>query len=513
MSSFSSVSNKRIARNSLIVYFRLFVTTVVGLFTSRFVLQALGVSDYGLYGVVGGIVAIFAVVSGAMSSTTIRFLNFEIGKEDGDPNKVFNICQVSHILFAVLVLILAETGGMLYILKYLKVEPGRLDDAIFIFQISTIITCIGIVNIPYQSVFIAKERFIHIAIIDIINSLVKLLCVVFLLYYGGNRLRLYAIITSLSTLFSFVAYHYLDFRFWPDLVKWKLFKNPKEYREIIVYNNYTLLSSLALMGRSQGSNMLINLFFGTLVNGAYGIARTVQGFVEVFTVNFDQAVAPQITQSVGRGDLLRASSLSHRACRFCQLLSLLIVFPLFIEMETVLNIWLGNVPEYTVSFCRIILITVFVASTGGGLLRLKDALGKIKWFMLTYSFWYFLTLPVGYLVFKHGCPPSSILVLFVITDIICRITQLVLMKVIYNYNVLQFCKEAFPRPFIVIIFMLLYALLYRHLSIHSIWMHLLGFFITFFYGTMLIWFVGIKKTERNGIIALIVTKLRSIIQT
>jgi len=510
--SLAESSNKRIAKNSLIVYLRLFVTTIVGLFTSRFVLQALGASDYGLYGVVGGVVAIFAVVSGAMSSTTIRFLNIEIGKKDGDPNKTFNVCQVTHILFAVLVFILAETIGMFYILKYLKVDPGRLNDAIFVFQISTIVACIGIVNVPYQSVFIAKEKFMHIAMIDIINSLVKLICVALLLCYGGNRLMLYAIIMSLATLFSFIAYHYLDFRYWPELVRWKLYKNPKEYREVLVYNNYTLLSSLALMGRSQGSNMLINFFFGTVVNGAFGIARTVQGFVEVFTVNFDQAAAPQITQSVGRGDLSRASSLSHRVCRFCQLLSLLVVFPLFVEMEMVLQIWLGSVPEYTVSFCRIVLITVYVASTGGGLLRLKDALGKIKWFMLTYSFLYFITLPIGYLVFKQGYPPSSILVLYVLTDIICRITQLVLMKRIYDYDVLQFCKEAFPRPFFVIILMLLYGLIYRHLSLHSIWMHLLGLFLTFLYGTTIIWCIGLKKTERNSILAFIMNKLRGFIQ-
>lgn len=497
-------SNKRIAKNSLIVYLRLFVTTIVGLFTSRFVLQALGASDYGLYGVVGGVVAIFAVVSGAMSSTTIRFLNIEIGKKDGDPNKTFNICQVTHILFAVLVFILAETIGMFYILKYLKVEPGRLDDAIFVFQISTIVACVGIINVPYQSVFIAKEKFMHIAIIDIINSLVKLICVALLLYYGGNRLRLYAIIMSLATLFSFIAYHYLDFRYWPELVKWKLFKNPKEYKEVLVYNNYTLLSSIALIGRSQGSNMLINFFFGTVVNGAFGIARTVQGFVEVFTVNFDQAAAPQITQSVGRGDMSRASSLSHRVCRFCQLLSLLVVFPLFIEMETVLQIWLGSVPEYTVSFCRIVLITVFVASTGGGLLRLKDALGKIKWFMLTYSFWYFLTLPVGYLVFRKGYPPSSILVLFVITDIICRVTQFVLMKRVYDYDIIDFCKKAFPRPALILCFMSLYAVFYLKIPKYSIGFHLFGLIISFFIGALLIWLIGITKSERKTIIKFVI---------
>lgn len=501
-------SDKRIAKNSLIVYVRLFVTTIVGLFTSRFVLQALGASDYGLYGVVGGVVAIFAVISGSLSSTTIRFLNIEIGKENGNPNKTFNICQVSHILFALLVFVLAETIGMFYILKYLNVEAGKLGDAIFVFQVSTLVTCVGLVNIPYQSVFIAKEKFLHIAIIDIINSLVKLICVALLLYYGGNRLRLYAIIMSFATLFSFAAYHYLDFRYWPTLVKWKLFKDPKEYKEVLVYNNYNLLASLALIGRSQGSNILINFFFGTIINGAFGIARTVQSFVEIFTVNFDSAAAPQITQSVGKGDLSRASSLSCRVCRMCQLLSLLIVFPLFLEMETVLHIWLGDVPENTAAFCRIMLITVVVASTGGGLLRLKDALGKIKWFMLTYSFWYFLTLPVGYILFKKGFPPTTILVLFVITDIICRFTQLYLMKRIYNYDILHFCKKAFPRPLVVIILMGIIAYFYQLLPLNTLSLHICGLFASFIIGAVIIWAIGLNAGERKSIHSFIVNHIR-----
>ena len=224
-------SNQLIARNSIIVYARLFITTVIGVFISRFVLQALGASDYGLYGVVGGLVSLFAVISGSMSATTIRFLNIELGKEGGDPNKVFNLCRVTHILFAVLVLVLAESIGMFYILKYLNVAPDKLGDAIVVFQVSTIVACIGIVNVPYQSTFVAKEKFLYIAVIDIINSIVKLVLVIGLLYYHGNRLRLYALIMSFATLFSFVAYHYLCHRYWPELVKRRKYRNKEDRAE------------------------------------------------------------------------------------------------------------------------------------------------------------------------------------------------------------------------------------------------------------------------------------------
>ena len=150
-------SNKTIAINTIVVYASLFITTIIGLITSRYVLQVLGVSDFGLYNVVGGVIALFSVISGSLSTTTIRFLNVEIGKKDGNPNRIFNICNVVHICFALILLALAETIGVFYINNYLNVEPGKEADAMFVFQVSTVVACLGLINVPYQSTFIAKE--------------------------------------------------------------------------------------------------------------------------------------------------------------------------------------------------------------------------------------------------------------------------------------------------------------------------------------------------------------------
>lgn len=493
----SESSNKRIAKNTLIVYIRLFVVTVVGLLTSRFVLQALGISDYGLYNVVGGVIALFSVLAGSMSSTTIRFLNIEIGKQDGNPNKIFNICQITHIAFAIIVLLLAESIGIFYILNYLKVAPGKEADAMFVFQVSTIVACIGIINVPYQSVFVAKEKFFHIAVIDTVNALIKLGLILLLLYYKGNALRLYAIIMSVTTFVSFIVYHYLCFRYWPELVKWKYFNKIREYKELLVYNNYILLSSIVVIIRTQGTNLLINFFYGTIVNGAYGIARTVEAFVGAFTVNFDSAAAPQITQNVGSGNLAAASEIAYRSCRMCQLLAMLVVFPLYVEMEFVLQVWLGTVPEYAVSFCRVILLTVFVSSTGGGLLRLKDAMGKIKWFMLIYSFLYFISLPICLLLMKLGYPAVTVFLLYIVVDIVCRICQLLLMKIIYNYDVITFCKKAYTKPMIIAVLMLAYAIVYSQIGVKNIEGHTAGLLISSLVGLSMIWLLGINVSERK----------------
>ncbi len=496
----TTTSNKRIAKNTIIVYIRLFVTMIIGLLASRFVLQRLGVSDYGLYNVVGGVIAIFSVVSGSMSSTTIRFLNYEIGKVDGNPNRVFNICNVTHITFAVGLLLLAETVGLFYIYNYLKVEPGKEADAMFVFQVSTIVACVGLINVPFQSVFVAKEKFFTIALIEIVNAFVKLGLVILLLYYQGNALRLYAIIMSATTFISFVVYHYLCYKYWPDLVKWNFIKKFRHYKELLIYNNYVLLSSVAYVGRAQGANILINFFFGTIVNGAYGIARTVEGFIMAFTVNFDSAAAPQITQCVGKGDIETASSIACRSCRMCILLSLLAAFPLLIEMELVLKFWLGRVPEYTVSFCQLMLLAVVVASTGGGLLRLKDAMGKIKWFMIQYSFWYFISFPIGFILLKLGCPPVTIILIYVVTDLINRICQLYLMKRIYDFDIISFCKKAYTRPCIIMIIMVLYFILYSTITFSNTTEHIIGFVFTAIFGAGLIYTIGLTSVERSKIL-------------
>lgn len=493
----SGVSNRRIAKNTLIVYVRLFVVTVVGLLTSRFVLQALGISDYGLYNVVGGVISLFAVIAGSMSSTTIRFLNIELGKPDGDPNRMFNICQMAHIAVAVVVLLLAETVGIIYILNYLNVEPGKESDAMFVFQVSTIVSCVGIINVPYQSVFTAKEKFFHIAVIDVANALIKLGLIVILLYYKGNALRLYALIMSVTTFVSFVVYHYLCYRYWPELVRWKFVDKFREYKDLLVYNNYVLIASISQICRSQGSNMIINFFYGTVLNGAYGIARTVESFVITFMVNFDSAAAPQITQSVGRGNIAEASSIAYRSCRMCQLLALLVVFPLYVEIELVLQIWLGTVPEYTVSFCRVMLIAIYVSATSGGLMRLKDAMGKIKWFMIVFSFFHLVTLPIGFVLLKLGYPAVSILILFVVADAICRLCQLALMKIIYDYDVLSFCKEAYIKPLVIVALMVLYIVGYSQIELNGAWVHLLGMLVTGIVGLVMIWTIGITNSEKK----------------
>lgn len=243
--------NKKIAVNTIIVYLRIFMSLVIGLITSRFVLKALGASDYGLYNVVGGVIAMFTFISGSLSATTTRFLNYEMGKEEGDTNRVFNISNTLHISFSAILLMLLEVVGMFYITNYLNVEQGKELDAIFVFQVSTIIACVGIANVPFQALFITHEKFLTVAMVDIVNLFVKLLMVLVLLHYNGNALRFYAVGMSLTTFLSFIVYHYLAHKNWPNIIKWKFVRGLKNYKEMLVFNNYNLLATGSIVARDQ----------------------------------------------------------------------------------------------------------------------------------------------------------------------------------------------------------------------------------------------------------------------
>lgn len=489
--------NKVIAKNTVIVYIRLFITTIIGLFTSRFVLQILGVSDFGLYNVVGGVIALFSFVSGTLSSTTTRFLNVEIGRKGGEPNKLFNVCNVIHISFAILLLVLAETIGIYYINNYLNVEPGKEYDAMFVFQVSTIVACIGLINVPYASTFIVKERFFTIALIDIINALIKLVAVLSLFYYKGNVLQAYALLMSLTTLFSFIAYHSLSYKKWPELVRWDFVNKWNNYKQVLVYNNYNLLGTISIIFRDQGSNILINYFFGTIVNGAYGIAKVVQSYVGAFMANFDSAAAPKINQHVGGGNKEAAQELVFPISRYCLLMMILVFFPLYAETEFMLRLWLGVMPDYSVIFCRLLLVVVLLSSTAGGMLQYINASGKIKWFKIQSCFWSLIILPVAFYLFKMGWEPWWIFVLSILSDILNRTCQLILMKKLISFDSIGFIKKAWLKPIWVIFIMTPCLIVYRMIHLDGMLLHFTGLILTLVLTAIVVWFVGLYREERE----------------
>ena len=504
-------SDIRIAKNTVIIYIRMAVTILVGLVTSRLVLQALGASDVGIYSAVGSTVALVGVITGALSGTTVRFMNIEMGKAGGNPNRMFNICHSIHLIGAAVIFLLLESIGLWYIHTHLNVPPGKEPDAMFVFQVSTVVTCLGIANVPFQSLFTVHERFGTVALVDIFNTLLKLglVCLLYLFRGRPDGLRIYAVMMSASTWVSFIAYHWMSARRWPDIVRWKPVRERSAYREVLSFNTYNLLSSSAIIARSQGSNMLINAFFGTTTNAAYFYAFTLQNYVVQFVNNFDSASAPQITQNVGAGDVETATRLARRSCRICLLLFLLLFFPLWSELEFLLGLWLGSgMPPETVVMARWTLLIAAVATTAAGLGQLINALGRIKWYKIEITVLFLLCLPAGWLLFKHGAPAYTILTCFVVSDFLNRIIQFILLRVQFRFDVFRFLRHAYARPLLISALMTGIVLLYRTLPLSGPWQHLAGFLAVGLVTAACTGLLGFSREERRKALEFIRRKIR-----
>jgi len=494
--------NKRIAKNTLIVYARLIITTLLGLLSSRYVLAALGASDYGLYNVVGATVIMFSFITSALYNTTTRFINYEQGKPDGNVNRIFNMSLAIHVVFAIIALILLESAGIYYILNYLNVAAGKEADAMFVFQVSTVVTCLSLISVPFNSLFIVYEDFRTIAIIDILGAIVRFALILALMHYAGNLLRFYALSMALVTALASLSFFFLSRRRWPLVTQFNLIKDKSKYKEILTFNNYSLLGAAALIFRNQGSNVVINYFFGTIVNAAYAISYAVQNYIITFVGNFDIASAPQITQNVSRGDMDRTVFLASSTCRICVLLTLLLLFPVYCELPFILHLWLGNnIPEGTITFCKCTLLVALVSATSGGITQLIRGTGNLKWFTIQFIVLYVLALLISIVLYNLGFPPYTVILSYFVADAISRYFQLLLLHRYIKLDIGSFVQRSYLRPLGVFVCGVAYVLTSGFVQTeHNLW-HIVDFVTATLFMVATSYYIGLYKEERNAILS------------
>jgi len=501
-------ANRRIAKNTLVVYGQLMLKLFLGLYTSRLAIEALGVSDFGLYSVVGGVVAMFTFISNSLSATTIRFVNVERGKPDGDLNRVFNVCNVLHITMAFLLLLLLEGVGVYYIHHFLNIEPGGESDAMFVFQVSVVTCCLGIINVPFSSIFNAEEKFLFTAVVEMSAKVAELILLIWLLTYEGNHLLSYALIETVYTVIPFAIYHYYAYRRWPDIVGWRLNKTWKHYKEVLVFSTYNLLSSVAVLARGQGSILLINYFFGTVVNGSFAIAKTVERNIGPFANGIQHSSVPQITQSYSAGDMNRVFYLASRVGRYCTLMTTLCLFPLWSELDFVLSLWLVKVPDGAVTFSRVILLLVLVAITDGGLGSIVNASGKIRLFTMAYSLLTISCIPIGFYVLKEGAPAYMLLVIFLIADILWRTSQLVIMHSILHFPSLRYCRDAYLPVIVTSIPVIICLLFSSRIHLDTPLWHIGHLVFIFLLTVLSAYYLGLRRDEREKVVKYLLKRIR-----
>lgn len=487
--------NKKIAFNSVILFVRLIIVSVISLVSARLILQALGASNYGLYNVVGGIVALLNVVNTAMVTTTYRYIAFELGKDQlGNTNKVFNSSLAIHALFGLLILTIGLPVGEWYVSNYLNVPAESLNNAHFVLRISILTTMFSTVLVPYQGLLVAFEKFYVSAVIDIFTQSLKLSAVFALLYVTGDKIRIYALIMMGYTLISSCMFLIYSYRHHYSTCRLNLNKDLKLYREMFSFSGWILFGACSSVGKTQGSAMIINYFFGTIVNAAFAVAGQVENFILMFSRMLNQAAVPQITKSFSGGNQGRSIKLASYISKYTYILMMLVAFPVIMEMDFILGIWLKDVPEGATEFCQLMILGGLIGCMGEGIPALTQASGQVKYFQLILSTISFMGLPIAFVCYKYGAVSYTILIVYCGISLLCAGVRLILLKRILNINIRYFIVTSYFRMLYISIPLVIVYLLFDS-SNYTISQHLIALVCLELFLVVDILVLGVDKTE------------------
>lgn len=498
--STSSQNNRRIAKNTMMLYFRMILTMIVSLYTSRVILNTLGVEDYGIYNVVGGVVSMFAFFNSAMSSATQRFLSFEIGKGDfAQLRKTFNATQIIHIGIAGVIFILAETVGLWFVKTYLVIPPERLEAAIWVYHFSVLSFMVSIIQVPYNATIIAHERMNVYAYVSIIEVSLKLLIVFMLTWITYDKLKLYGIL-HFGVVFIIAAIYRVYTRSNFEESKFEFVKDQKLYKTLISYSGWNLFGNIAGVAKGQGVNILLNIFYGPVVNAARGIAMQVQAAVNSFVSNFQMAVNPQIIKSYAADEREYMYSLVIRGSKFSFYLLFILSLPIMIEVDQILKLWLKTVPEYSSIFTILVLVIILIDCVSGPLMTAIQATGKIKVYQAVVGSLLMLILPISYFLLKLGYSPEITLYVNIVISIIALSFRLYLVWKLLEFPIKRFVEEIILKNILIVLLSFSLPLLIRTSMDEHFIRLIVIVFVTLIWNAVIIFSLGLQKSEKAIVI-------------
>ena len=503
----SSQDNKRIAKNTLLLYFRMILIMAVTLYTSRVVLDALGVEDFGIYNIVGGVVVLFSFLNSAMASATQRFLNYELGRGDiHEVQRVFSMSMTAHLSIAALVLLLAETIGLWFVWSYIKVPPGRETAAIWCYQFSVLTSCIQIVRIPYNACIIAYERMSFYAYISILEVVLRLLVVFPLLLDGFDRLVLYSLLMSVVALLVLYLYKTVCNRRFP-VSRYRFFWDSSLYKRLMSFSGWSLFGGVANVGAQQGLGIVLNIFFGVAVNAAMGIANQVSQAVYSFVSNFQTAFNPQIIKSYAAGDRAHFEKLLFYGSKYSYFLLFLLSLPVLLNCDFLLSVWLKEVPPHAAAFSELIILFLLLDALSAPLWIAVQAMGNIRNYQLMISSIILLSLPLGYVALKLGMPPESVLVIRVVVNAVALAA-----RIVYLYRRIAFPAGRYLKEVILSVLLVTVCSVPLPLWLGSIAGSWSGLLLTGFASLLLvpaaIYAFGLKREERSYFLRLVHEKIK-----
>lgn len=410
-------SNKRIAQNTLSLYFRMILTMAVSLYTSRVVLSTLGVEDFGIYNVVGGIVAMLGFLNGAMSVATQRFLSFEIGRGDTlRLNEVFSSAILVHVIIASAILLIAETIGLWFLNTQLSIAPEKMEAANWVYQFSIFAFIINVISVPYNALIVSHEEMGVYAYISILEVILKLVIVYLLTCFGFDRLKFYAFLVFAVALLIRIVYQLYCRKKYPEC-RFKFVWEKNILKNLTAFSGWSLFGSVAYMAKGQGVNVILNIFFGALLNAAWGISQQVNAAVVTFVQNFVTAINPPLIKAYAQGNRERMFSLLFNGMKYTFFLAFALVVPLLFETNLVLSLWLKNVPEHTNAFVQYTLVVIMIELFSHVIGTTVQATGSIKWYQIIVGGILFLNLPLSYVAIRWTGSPLSPMYVAIILSI------------------------------------------------------------------------------------------------
>lgn len=475
----------------------MFFILILNLYISRLVLNYLGVIDYGVYNIVGGVIVLFSFLNGAMTSATQRFLSYEIGS--GTPkkvNEVFSICITSHLLIAFGVVILGETLGLWFLHNYINIPAERMSAAIFTYHFSIFSFCFGIIQIPYSSIIIAYEKMNTYAIVTIIDAVLKLSVAMLLSFSVFDRLKQYSF-SMFMVHFIVLLLYFIIIKINYKETKYCLFWDKKRYFEIFSFSGWSVLGGAANISVNQGISIVLNLFYGVIANTAVGIANQVTTAVYSFVTNFQTAFKPQIIKYYASKNYTHFYSLLFRASKFSYYLIFIIALPVLLCTEGIFKLWLGQVPEYAVVFCKLIIVNRIIDSISGPLWMAVQATGNIKKYQIIVSSIILMNLVFSYLFLKMGFAPHVVYIVSIFINIILLIYRIIFLHYLVQLPIKNFCTEVLFKLVIVTILSIPIPLLIRlNLDVNSILNVFIISFVSLLMTLIFIYVLGLEKTER-----------------
>lgn len=504
----NNTSNSTIAKNTTFLYFRMLLTMVIGLFTSRIVLQVLGIDNYGIYTLVGGVVILFTFINNSLLSGTQRFLSYELGKSQPNVKEVFSSCFRLHLILSLIFLIAAETLGLWFINTQLVIPEGRLYAANWVYQFSVITCVINIIRCPLNAALISYERMGIYAYIGILEAVLKLV-VAYLLYISPiDKLISYSIFTFISMLIVLIISTIYTLKKLPEI---SLRHTPDKecMKEIVNFSKWTIFGSIANVGMEQGLSIIVNLFYGVAGNAAVGVANQVNSHITGFVSNFQVALNPQLTKNEASKDRERQYNLIFKSAKFSYFIMLFLAAPIVLNLDYILHVWLGNYPPHTTSICTFIIIGVLIETLSGPLWVSIFATGKIRTYQIVISCILLMNVPLAVLIGKTGLPPAGVYAIRASLFIFALITRLIYLKKLINLSMQQFAKNViYPITLVSLpLFALIFAK-YQYLPNTTFISFMIESIAIVLIEVVVIGWLGLNKNERGYISRTLLKKIK-----